>query len=330
MSRIKQIKNSSVNNISLFDLISVLVPNKKDKYTETLLRIMKKTHGIDTYLVEIKERLVSELDVNPVDLIGLNMMELIILHRMLDMFNYSDLKSFRKFCDFNERGLIKQNDLGLYNNFDEILESLSIAEAAVDFKGLEKQIKILFEDDEWIMVRPLTFLSSKKYGSNTKWCTTTENNPQYFLKYSTKGVLIYSINKKTGYKVASFYSLHKDEPEFSFWNQKDERIDSLDTELTFELTKIILNESKDKHAKTNRFLLPDDERIKEDEFLKRTSDSIDKWTPVALPIHDVVQVERPNYMRRALERAVTEMGEDVVESESLNPPPHGTNVVASL
>jgi hypothetical protein len=253
--------------------------------------------------------LVSELDVNPVDLIGLSMMELIILHRMLDMFNYSDLKSFRKFCEFNERGLIKQNDLGRYNNFDEILESLSIAEAAVDFKGLEKQIKILFEDEEWILVRPLTFLSSKKYGSNTKWCTTTETNPQYFIKYATKGVLIYCINKKTGYKVASFYSLHKGEPEFSFWNQKDERIDSLDTELTFELTKIILNESKDKHAKTNRFLLPDDERIKEDEFLKLTSDSIDKWTPVGLPTLDAVEVERPNYMRRALERAVTEMGE---------------------
>jgi hypothetical protein len=52
--------------------------------------------------------------------------------------------------------------------------------------------------------------------------------------------------------------------------------------------------------------------------------------------------ERPNYMRRALERAVTEMGEDVVESESLNPPPseislfnphlrnYGTNVATSL
>ena len=321
MSRIKQIKNSSDNNISLFGLISVLVPNKKDKYTETLLRIIKKTPGIDTYLVEIKERLISELDVNPVDLIGLSMMELVILHRMLDMFNYSDLKSFRKFCEFNERGLIKQNDLGRYNNFDEILESLSIAEAAVDFKGLEKQIKILFEDDEWIMVRPLTFLSSKKYGSNTKWCTTTENNPQYFLKYSTKGVLIYSINKKTGYKVASFYSLHKDEPEFSFWNQKDERIDSLDTELTFELTKIILNESKDKHAKTNRFLLPDDERIKEDEFLKRTSDSIDKWTPlgatVGLPIHDAVQVERPNYIRGAIQRAINELG-DVPDDSVMN------------
>jgi hypothetical protein len=80
-------------------------------------------------------------------------------------------------------------------------------------------------------------------------------------------VLIYCINKKTGYKVASFYSLDKKEPEFSFWDQKDSRIDSLDSELTDELRKKIQEVSKDSKAKTNRFLLSDDQRTIEDKLL---------------------------------------------------------------
>jgi hypothetical protein len=87
------------------------------------------------------------------------------------------------------------------------------------------------------------------------------------MKYSKRGVLIYCINKKTGYKVASFYSLDKNEPEFSFWNQKDTRIDSLDSELTDELRLVIQKTSKDPKAKTNRFLLSDDQRNKEDKLL---------------------------------------------------------------
>jgi hypothetical protein len=173
-------------------------------------------------------------------------------------------------------------------------------------KEMEKQVKVVFENDEWLLVRPLTYLSSKKYGSNTKWCTTTESNPEYFLKYSKKGVLIYCINKMTGYKVASFYSLDKHDPEFSFWNQKDSRIDSLETELTDDLRKIIFEESKGKGAKTNRFLLSDEERTKEEDYLKKYSHGIKMSEPE--PIQ-----ERENYIRRAVERAANEWETEVQE-----------------
>lgn len=311
MSRIKQIKTSPENNINLFKLFSLLVPEKKDKYTETLLRIVKNTPRMDSHLMEVKETLKREFSIQDIEFNSLEKLEILFFYRVLDSFNFTDLKSFRKFCEFNERGLIKQNDLGRYNSFDEIMNALSIAELSSDVKDLEKQVKVLFENDEWILVRPLTFLSSKKYGSNTKWCTTSENNPEYFLKYSKKGVLIYCINKVTGYKVASFYSLQKDDPEFSFWNQKDNRIDSLETELTDELRKIILDESKSKGAKTNRFLLSDDERIKEDRLLKQFDLSIKMTEPVPVDVEQ--PVERTNYIRRAVERAAEELETPVDE-----------------
>jgi hypothetical protein len=310
MSRTKDLKTLPENNINLFKVLSTLVPEQKTKYTETLLRIIKKTPDIEKYSAEVKERLQHDLGIDKSVFDGLEKMELLLFYRMIDMFNMSDLKSFIKFCDLNERGLIKQNDLSKYNSFDEVMNSLSLAELVSDHKDLEKQIKIVHEDDTWLLLRPLTYHSSKKYGSNTKWCTTTENNPDYFLRYSKRGVLIYCINKETGYKVASFYSLDKNDPEFSFWDQKDSRVDSLDTELTDELRKIIYNESKSKGAKTNRFLLSDEERNKEEKLLRHFSIGLKE------PIEPVMEeAPRTNYIRRATERAYDELVREVTEEE---------------
>jgi len=137
----------------------------------------------------------------------------------------------------------------------------------VSEKEMEKQIIKLFEDSEWLILRPLTFEASKKYGANTKWCTTQENNPDYFFKYAKKGVLVYCINKKNGYKVASFNSLDKNDPEFSWWNQKDNRIDSLQAEITTQIRELIAEVSMNKKAKTNHSLLDEKEKSKQDKDL---------------------------------------------------------------
>jgi hypothetical protein len=150
------------------------------------------------------------------------------------------------------------------------------------------------------------------------------------------------MNKKTGYKVASFYSLDKKDPEFSFWNQKDTRIDSLDTELTDELRLLIGRVSKEKGAKTNRYLLSDDQRQKEDMINNRlqhkysdtltTSDVMEqpREQPQEVQVEEemsigvVDMVQRRNEERRRRERMlfgeITERGpeETVSESPSVN------------
>jgi hypothetical protein len=268
MSRAKELKNSSDNNLNLYDYFSLFIPNKKSKYTELLLKIMKKTPDLSRYVNDIKDRLQNEFKISKSDLDQVNDLHLLLFYRMVDgMFNINDLVSFQRFCEYNERNLIEQNDLSRYNNFEDVLNQLSLAEINVETKNLEKQVKVVYQDDEWLLIRPLTYAASKKYGSNTKWCTTQTNNPEYFLKYANKGVLIYCINKKTGYKVAAFCSLDKNDSEFSFWNQKDSRVDSIETELTPDLLTVILKESKTPYSKTNRFLLSDEEREKEDLML---------------------------------------------------------------
>jgi hypothetical protein len=113
-------------------------------------------------------------------------------------------------------------------------------------KELESQVIKEYEDDKWVVVRPLTFQSSVKYGSSTRWCTTYQKEKQYFERYWRRGILVYFINKLTGYKFAGFKSLDG-EPELSFWNSADSRVDYLDVDADdylFPIVRGILSSNK--------------------------------------------------------------------------------------
>ena len=283
MSKIKDLKLNPDNNLNIISILELFSPDGKSKYTDTLLRLMKSTPNIKDHIKEIKQYITSNFNfISGDSLSQFSDIQLLLVYRFLDsFFNVQDLQTYRKFCEYNERGLIIQNDLTKYKSFEEIMSSVSLAEMKVDMKEMESQIIKIHEDDEWLLLRPLTYASSKKYGSNTKWCTTQETNPEYFTKYTAKGVLIYCINKVNGYKVASFYSLDKNDPEFSYWNQKDSRIDSTDSELTLELIGFIRDYVKDSKVKTNRYMLSDDMRTKEDVLLKqRVPDPLE---PIEIP-----------------------------------------------
>ena len=128
---------------------------------------------------------------------------------------------------------------------------------------LSKQVITVFEDNRWLLVRPLTWESSKKYGSATKWCTTNSNNPDHFYRYAKRGILLYSINLETGYKVALFKDTNVDVGstcEMSFWNAKDDRIDSMQTELDFYLYEIIRNLEQVSNEKLSNGMMEKEEK----------------------------------------------------------------------
>ena len=159
------------------------------------------------------------------------------IYKFLDFFNKYDLEIFQEFQEYNERGLIPNNDVTSYKDISEIYHSVSIASMKKYEKELEKQIFTEFEDEIWLIIRPLTHQASSKYGASTKWCTTSKNEPEYFEKYWRDGVLVYFINKSTGYKFAGYKSILGDEP-LSFWNAEDKRIDYLDVDADIYLLPI--------------------------------------------------------------------------------------------
>jgi len=264
MSRIEQLKKQNPSyTIEIIDIINNLFD--KVKYTELSVNLIKtKRQGYSRSSEDIINEMVVEYGQDREILTSKSYEELTNIFRVLgDYFGYHDFNTIKKFIELNERNLIKENDLSKFKSFEDLELQVSLAELKLIDKDLEKQVIKLYETDEWLVLKPMSFLASRKYGSNTKWCTTQENNPDYYLRYSRRGILIYCMNKVTGEKVAAFKNIDTSyDRETSFWNMIDNRIDSIESGLPVEVMDVIKNEFT-KTTKPNWDLLSDDDRNKQ-------------------------------------------------------------------
>lgn len=274
MSKIKDLKNDSENVLNMVDVLSLFSPKGKSKYVELLLRTVKNTKDLDLVSDEIKKWLKEQFGVDEKSVAEFTPFQLFLIHRFITTsFENDDLKKFIKFCEYNERGLILKNDVTTYNYFDEIISEYEKVQEKIEEKELEKQIIKLHDDGEWLVIRPLTFQASLKYGANTKWCTAMQKEISHFNRYTKRGILLYCINRVTRKKVAQFYSLDG-EHEFSFWNQEDIRIDSLESGLPAEVLNVVFNEVTN-NKKSNNDLLPQEYRKDDGSKLKLNSSIIE-------------------------------------------------------
>jgi len=305
MSRIEQLKKQNPSyTIEIIDIINNLFD--KVKYTELSVNLIKtKRQGYSRSSEDIINEMVSEYGQDREILTSKSYEELTNIFRVLgDYFGYHDFKTIQKFIELNERNLIKENDLSKFKSFEDLELQVSLAELKLIDKDLEKQVIKLYETDEWLVLKPMSFLASRKYGSNTKWCTTQENNPDYYLRYSRRGILIYCMNKVTGEKVAAFKNIDTSyDRETSFWNMIDNRIDSIESGLPVEVMDVIKSEFT-KTTKPNWDLLSDDDRNKqlvwiEHEYYSKKS-YIGEEQPMAMmeePMINDVEVDMPRRAR---------------------------------
>jgi hypothetical protein len=266
MSRLEELKKQNPKlNVNLIDLVNSVIP--KPKYTELMINLIKRKSNEYHDRNEIIRALES-YDVY-LDNDELSNLELLIFFKVFDSYiGGSDLKTIKKFIELNERNLISNNNLSSYKSFDEIRLEISLAELKLIDKDIERQILKLYETSDWLVLRPLSWNSSRKYGANTKWCTSSENEPDYFYKYAKRGILIYAIDKKTGNKVAGFYQLNDyDDREVSFWNIIDRRIDSMEANLPNEIMQIFRTEFNKENKVSNWELLSNEEQEKQENWL---------------------------------------------------------------
>jgi hypothetical protein len=196
----------------------------------------------DAAKLEIHENLLSR----GISTDGLTENELYFLHHMADYFNHENFFTVKDFIHYMDKNQIENKDVTSYSKIDDLRSAITLASMKELTKELEGQVIKEYEDDKWLVVRPLTFQASSKYGASTRWCTTYQKEKQYFEKYWQYGILVYFINKVTGYKFAGYKSL-KDGNELSFWNAEDQRIDYLYVEADeylFPIVKKILNSDK--------------------------------------------------------------------------------------
>ena len=264
MGKIEELKKQNPNfNINIIDIINDVYG--KSKYTEMVINLIKnkysKREGDGNYYSDIHRELIREYKVNPDKLIGKTVFELVNMIRVFsENIGYNESKTIEKFIELNEKNLITQKDLTTYKTIEELELQISLSDLKIVDKELEKQVLKLMETDEWLVLKPLSYQASVKYGSGTKWCTASKNESDYYFRYSKRGILIYFINKKTGDKVAGFKNLDLSyEKETSFWTIIDLRTDSIDCDLPEDVMNIFKEEFKNT-KKTNWELLSEDER----------------------------------------------------------------------
>jgi hypothetical protein len=286
MSRIDELKKQYKEfALSDMDIMKMVVPNQANKYAEMLAKLTR-NHVSDSYSSnredgmvglrkEILQLLVSNYEMDYAYLETLETLVLLSIYLRIDsIIGSTRTKLFLKFANLNERGLISNNDVTSYKSFSEVEAAVSLAEMKLIDKELEKQIIKVYEDDKWLLLKPLSLEASMKYGANTKWCTTMDSGV-YFARYSKWGILIYALNKQTGYKFASFKNLDNNrDSEFSFWNPSDAKIDPLTAvEIPTNILAKVINEVRN-NVISNKDLMPkeiQDKIYQEEEVIQEQS-----------------------------------------------------------
>ena len=243
MSRLTEIKKQYPElNITIIDLFNKIDGTKSYKYLPLLCKIFGQRFSPKIYSKD--ERLIVESDLKSVLMTygistdGISFNETYAIRDILELFNISDIQTFIQFKDLMEKGVIENKDITSYKDIEELGGAITLSMIKENEKELEGQAIKVFEDEKWLAVRPLTFQASSKYGSGTKWCTTYKREKNYFEKYWRTGILVYFINKKTGYKFGGFKELDKG-GELSFWNSADSRVDYLELETDDYLFPIV-------------------------------------------------------------------------------------------
>jgi hypothetical protein len=261
MSRIDELKKQNLFlTIDGIEIINHLVG--KSKYTEMLVNLIKndRLNQHDNRRADYEYEMIELYGVKKEVVAELSTVDLLTLSMFMNNFVGTDnFRMFKEFIDLNEQNLIVQNDVTKYKTFKDIELQISLSELKNINKELSKQTHKLYEDEEWLVIKPMSYQASLKYGASTKWCTASRDNSDYYLRYSRNGILIYCINKITGDKVGAFKRIDEYERETSFWDIVDQRIDSMESGLPIVVMDVIKKEFKEQ-VKSNFELLSDEER----------------------------------------------------------------------
>ena len=246
MTRLKEFRETAPDwmKISMLDILEMMDPSKTNKFLPMLTQIVDSSYRtrtdnpyeIDDYRRELVRRIPS-FENKIFDKGSL----FAILHT-IEQIRVSELETMVDFMDSYEKNQINNVDINNLKNIQEIEKIVNLLSVKNLGKEYSKQVSIELETEKWLLVRPLTYEASLKYGASTRWCTAAKHNPNQFFRYTENGVLIYCINKDTGVKTAfhCWIDSHSKNPyDISFWNSGDDRIDSLLSDLDGEAMDVL-------------------------------------------------------------------------------------------
>ncbi len=220
MSRLDKLKEQHPElNITVIDLIRMIDPTDTYKYCDFLIKRLKLWYST----TDIQYGL-------GVDLFGED--------------NVKTLNEFEKHCNAKR---IEKNDISSHEDFKSLEVEVKKAEEIVRLKELEKQTKKLFDNNEWLVLIPLSYEAAKLYGTNTKWCVTQE---RYWNDYIDNYKIIYVINRSTNNKYA--ISRDKtDDKDLKAWLADDTETSPLLLSLPQEIWSVVIPELQKEESITD-------------------------------------------------------------------------------
>lgn len=96
--------------------------------------------------------------------------------------------------------IVNPKDIQNYESYKQLRAVITIAMAYntkkdIKNKVIEDETDVIYNQDDYMIVVPLTFKSSCFWGVETKWCTTSREDATYFNNYTNGGSLFYVIDK---------------------------------------------------------------------------------------------------------------------------------------
>jgi hypothetical protein len=223
MSRLDRIKEQNkALDISIIDILAQCDPSDNHKYLDFILKMFKK-------------------DVNFYENINVRLGSLLIGSGEIDILN-----EFHKHSTENR---IKNSDIGTYKSWSEVKDAVIEANEIKRLNEAEKKIKKIYDENDWIVLIPLSFEASQKYGANTKWCITQK---YHWNSYHKSYKLIFIINKNSNEKYA-ISSSYDDKNKVQGWLADDTEINPLLLDIPIQVMKVITDEIKKRE--TNYMLI---------------------------------------------------------------------------
>lgn len=169
----------SKDGIQMTDDLGILIfskdPTPTKTYRKWLIDILYKNSNYDEYLNFIEE--IPEL--LPIYING----KARIPAEYEKWKNISNIKTFEEFKQVIQ--FILENNLHISKN------------VASGRRVVHSDYKVLFENDEWVIIIPLTWAQSKKWANGATWCTAggSDQGKEWFTKYSGGSPLYIFHNK---------------------------------------------------------------------------------------------------------------------------------------
>ena len=290
-------KKYATENISIVDLVRMFDPTKNrlltQMMTEELIATMRKSERRYEFSDHIKRHLHLDGKEKEFDAITHSPLLCQLVEQTLYLLGDENIYFVNQFKKYWDEGKI-DHDLYSYKTLDDVKNAVHTLEMKEFSKSDAVKIHKVFEDDEWLLILPLSLKASQLYGAGTKWCTTHRDQLYHFFNHSRDGLLVYIINKKDNRKYAyQKLTQQVNEPGnrmSQFYTAADACIDSVDLDIPDYIMSELKNFVKTTEHPTNKEY--PDFRMKDwDDYM--TSQTLSE---AAVPAHDAPALreeERP-------------------------------------